>query len=400
MPPNFFLYLLERLLILAPRPDGCFFTTKSSFVEWIVCQPPNANPSPALATDVESSLTSIDDLSFGVVNHFLDKDTDFLKEWIRCSNIDHNYFPVLVLKLIMILCLVCLNSRMSLDILFELLARPLIRSHLQKQFYEALMCGKANNSSSIVTVAAALKAIGDPMVIVTLRENNFNLVCPDAIFLDLGLFSCKSDVINVLFPRSTGTSNARVGTDEGSVIESGIGFSGIGHIPGKSTTALEMMPKSTDANSASENEKVELQLRWGFLGDVLDMLLFHRSKENGNLKTVAPEKKLEVQEHMNFLAAALLQLTEHESRLSMTDENMCEAQNTIEELKQLSSLLDKSNLDGDEDLSEIEELVKSLELRRPRLEDMLSSVLDTNSSNTKVLNFGKDSLSNLEDWQI
>lgn len=239
-----------------------FFTTKSSFVEWIACQPPNANPSATLATDMESSLTSIDDFFICVVNHFLDKDIERTKEWIRHSNMDYNYFPVLVQRLIVILCLVCLNSQISLDILFELLDRPLIRSHLQKQFYEALILGKGNNNSSKVTVAAALKANGDPVVIVSLRGNNFNFVCPDAIFLDLRLFSCKIDIINVLFPRRTGTANARVSTGERNVTESDIGISGIGHIQGKSTAkqSLEMMPK-TDSNSGSENAKLELQMR-------------------------------------------------------------------------------------------------------------------------------------------
>lgn len=125
------------------------------------------------------------------------------------------------------------------------------------------------------------------------------------------------------------------------------------------------------------------------------MLLFRTSKDNGNLKTIAPKKKVEVQDHMNFLAAALLQLTEQKSPFSITDENMCEAQNTIEELKQLTSLLDTSNFDGHDNLSEMEELLKSLDLRRPRLEDMLSAVLDSNSSSKP--NYGKNSLSNVED---
>ncbi|XP_073028907.1 uncharacterized protein [Primulina eburnea] len=377
--PKCFLYLLERLLILAPHPRGCFFTSKSSFVEWIVSQQSDANPRDNLDRDMGSSQESIINFMKSVVQHFLYENVVDTGEWIRRSNIDCNYyFPVLVQRLVVILCLVYLNSEMPLNILFRLLHRPDIRSQLRREFYDAVLRGQRNNTSPEATVAAAFKAIQDPVVIVTLREHNFKFVCPDAIFLDLRLFSCKNDVFNMLFPRSTEKSNARVTTVEDKVTESGIGLPQIGQNQSKSNAvkSSEMIPK-TDSNSSSENTKVDLQMTWGFLADISDMLLSRRSENSGNMENVALKKK--VQEHTNILAAAVFQLTEQKSPSSVTDESMRESTDTIEELNLLSSMLDTSNLDG-QDISVMGELLKSLESRRPRLEDLLSTVLDTNST--------------------
>ncbi|KZV50281.1 hypothetical protein F511_38996 [Dorcoceras hygrometricum] len=377
--PNCFLYLLERLLILAPHPHGYFFTSKSSFVEWVVCQQSDANPSVNFHTDMGSSPKSIINFTITVIHHFLFANVMDTVEWIRRSNIDYNfYFPVLVQRLVMILCLVYVNSEMPLNMLFRQLHRPEIKSRLHREFYDAVLHGQRNKNLPVATVAAAFKAIEDPIVIVTLRENSFEFVSPDTIFLDLRLCSCKKDIFDILFPSSTATSTARVTTVESYVTESGNGLPETGQNQGKNSVILssDIMPK-TDSNSSSENEMLDLQTRWGFLRDISHMLLSPRSEKNVNTVPMALKKK--VQEHMNFIEGALFQLTEQKSPSSVKDENMHEATDTIEELNLLSSLLDKSNLDG-QDMSKMDELLKSLESRRPRLEDLLSTVLDTNSS--------------------
>ncbi|XP_073025717.1 uncharacterized protein [Primulina eburnea] len=360
--PNCFLYLLERLLILAPHPRGCFFTSKSSFVEWVVCLQSDSNPSANLDTDMGSSTESIIDFTINVVHHFLYENIVDTGEWIRLSNIDYDYyFPVLVQRLVVILCLAYLNSEKPLNKLFKLLRRPQIRSHQQKEFYDALLCGQRNIKSRAATVAAALKAIEDPVVLVSFRENNFKFVSPDVIFLDLRLFSCKNDIINVLFPRTTesGSVPPQVGRNQG---------------------------KKPAVQPSEWRPKTDLQMKWGFLKDISDMLQSHRSENERDLKVIGLQNK--VQEHMNFFAAAVSQLTKQESPSRVTDENMCEVKDTIEELKKLSSSLTTCDLVG-QDLSEMGELLKSLESRRPRLEDFLSTVLDTNSSEGKKNNKNK-----------
>ncbi|XP_073125657.1 uncharacterized protein [Henckelia pumila] len=336
--PNCFLYLLERLLILAPHPRGCFFTSKSSFVEWVVCQQSNANPSANLDTDMGSSPKSIIDFTISVAHQFLYENVVDTQEWIRQSNIDYDsYFPVLVQRLVVILCLVYLNSEMPLNKLLRLLQRPQIRSHQRKEFYDALLHGKRNNKSHVAKVAAALNAIEDPVVLVTFRGHNFKFVCPDAIFLDLRLFSCKNDIMNVLFPKKTETSNARVTTAERNVTESGSSLPQVAKNKGKRSAVQpsETMPK-IDSNLSSENSKFDLRMKWGFLTDIRDMLQSRRSEYNRNFNVIGLKNK--VQEHMNFFAALVFQLTERKSRYSVTNENMFDVKDTIKELKQLSNL--------------------------------------------------------------
>ncbi|KAG8369514.1 hypothetical protein BUALT_Bualt14G0021500 [Buddleja alternifolia] len=198
--PNCFLYLVERLLILVSHSNGLFFTTKSSYVEYLVSLQSDSNPRDSLVTDNRSQ-GSIFDFFVRMVRQFLSNIPDTV-EWIKNSNIDCKYyFPVLVLRLFVILCLVCLNSELPFNILFELLSVPQIKCQLPREFCEAIFRSRKKNDNYSF-VAEAFKVIGDPLVIVATSENKLKIVCPDAIFLDLVSFSCKNEIMKILFPRS------------------------------------------------------------------------------------------------------------------------------------------------------------------------------------------------------
>ncbi|KAL3635028.1 hypothetical protein CASFOL_022082 [Castilleja foliolosa] len=198
--PNCFFYLVERLLILVPHPQGSFFTTKSSFVEHLMCQQLDADPSDTLVIDDKLYPRNLVDFLVDVVHQCLHNTRETM-EWIQNSRIDGKYyFPIIMLRLIVILCTLCLNSYVPFDVLFQMLETPQIRSQLPTEFHEAFSRINKNKDSSYVSaIAGAFEVIGDPLVIVSLTGARPKDVAPDAVCVDLRLFSCRNEVVNVLF---------------------------------------------------------------------------------------------------------------------------------------------------------------------------------------------------------
>ncbi|KAI3470132.1 hypothetical protein Pfo_026795 [Paulownia fortunei] len=381
--PNCFFYLVERLLILVPHSKGFFFTTKSSFVEYLICLQSDANPSANFITDKKSYPRSIFNFLVRVVQQCLYNTRD-TAGWIKISHIDCKYyFPVLMLRLFVILCLLCLNSDLSFNILFELLGVTQIRSQLPREFCEAIRRRNKNYNSYVTAIAGAFKIIGDPLVIVASSESSLKFVCPDAIFLDLRSFSCRNEIMKTLFPASTEASCGQLTTVERNVTKSSsIGLPPVVNDQGKSTIMQSTL--RTDTNLSSENGKGDLQINWGLIREMSDAFESLRNRNDGKLKGLVLRKKVEVEEHMNLLTAALAQLSELRSHSGEDKNVLCEATSMIEELNQLSSLLDTSDFDF-KALSEIGELLKSLEARRPQLDRLFSLFTMQNDPNRSVV---------------
>ncbi|KAL2459868.1 uncharacterized protein Fot_54612 [Forsythia ovata] len=274
---------------------------------------------------------------------------------------------------------------MYYNVLFELLGSSQIRSQLPREFREALQSGRKyvddHVNVNVNAVAEAFKIIGDPVVIVNFGENNLEFVYPNVIFLDMGVSPVgKKDIMEVLFPRSNETSHVQITyVEETKKIScSGLPLNVDNHGATSMAPPLKMASKS-DQNLSSENENVNLEMKWGVLQEISDML---KSVENGkgvNSKFITPRKKAEVVEILNILVAESTQFSEKKSPTAEDENVLFEAANTIEELKQLSSLLDLSDLDT----RKIGEILKSLESRRPRLDFFFSRFVmqdDTNES--------------------
>ncbi|XP_012845864.1 PREDICTED: uncharacterized protein LOC105965862 [Erythranthe guttata] len=330
--PKCFFYLAERLLILVPHSRGFFFTTKSSFLEYLMCLSPDANPSSGLVTDKKSYAADTFNFVARVVRECLDNSEATL-EWIARSNIDGNYYlPVLMLRLFVILCLTCLNSELSFNVLFEVLKVPHIKCQLPRNFCEAIRCRRTNNVSDEAAVAGAFNIIGDPLVIVASNENSrLKFVCPDAVFLDLKS-SCRNEVIGKLFPKSSDKE------------------------------------ASVEPNVVSEQVTESSKMTEGIILELLDAL---RNRNDGDSKSLVMIKKEEVEKHIKFLTGDMAKLSERKrSRFhSGEDENDVPAENTtrIDELTKICSLLDTSDFDTKAGMLKIEEILKRLEERRPNV---------------------------------
>ncbi|CAI9770919.1 unnamed protein product [Fraxinus pennsylvanica] len=385
--PNCYLYLMERLVILASHYRSSFLTTKSSFVEWLVYQQSRGIPSSSLVTDKQPYSRIVFDSVISVVRQFLCNVHD-TTEWIRNSRINYNYYyPVLVLRLFVILCLLCLNSGMYSNVFFELLSLSHIRAQLPREFCEALRKERKNGDVNLYAVARAFKSIGDPVVIVTWGENDRKFFCPDAIILDMSVYRSKKDIIEVLFPSSRKTSHGQITSVEENKIKSSIELPASSGNHGKtSMSPILNMESKTDRNLSTGNGKDGLQMNWGVLREISDILNSVENREDGTLKILAMEKKVQVEEIINILATEMIHISDEKSPAGEDNNTLGEAINAIEELKQISSLI-TSDLEEKETLK-IEELLKSLESRRPKLDRYLSRFVvqnDTKEKNPSVV---------------
>ncbi|KAL0377148.1 UNVERIFIED_CONTAM: TPR and ankyrin repeat-containing protein 1 [Sesamum calycinum] len=364
--PQCFFYLVERLLILMPHSQDFFFTTKSSFVEYLLSLQSDANPSAGLVTEKRYHPRNIVSFVYTIVRECV-YNRQITAEWIKTSYINCTYyFPVLLLRLFVILSLLCLNSEVPFNVLFELLCVPAIRSQLPREFCQAFL--RRKNDLSLAAVVEAFKVIGDPLVIVSTTDNGLEFACPDAVFLDLRAFSCRTDIMKTLFPRSSNASYSQLASAEGNVTESSsVEFPPVVMDQGKSTyMESSILISKTDSNLSSEKGKCNVLINWGLIRELFDAI----DRNHENLKSFFLRKKVEVEEHINFLTVEMVRLTEQRSNSGEDKTILCEATSIINELNRLSSLLVTSEFD-DKALSEIGELLNSLEARRPQLDTLL-----------------------------
>ncbi|PIN24614.1 hypothetical protein CDL12_02646 [Handroanthus impetiginosus] len=334
--PNCFFYLVERLLFLLPRSRGFFFTTKSSFVEYLISLESDANPTASLVTDKKFDPSGIINSVFGMIEQCL-CDRASTAEWIKKSHIDCKYyFPVLMLRLCVILCLFCLNSVLSIDVVLKHVSVPPIRSQLPREFCEAIFSVR-RNKMYVDAIAGALKAIGDPLVIVGLTEKKLEFLCPDAVLVSLRLFSCRNEIMEILFPVQRNVTKA-------------------------SATAPVIMqsPKPTPKTGS----KLSSDNFWGHIRELSETIDSIKTRNDVNLKSYVLEKKVLVEEHINFLTAAMSRLTAEE------DENTTYI-NATGMIKQLSDIFSNLSDTSEFDLeasSQFGEYLKRFEAIRPQID--------------------------------
>ncbi|KAK2965395.1 hypothetical protein RJ640_001472, partial [Escallonia rubra] len=196
--PACFLYLAEQLLVLVSYFQGYFFTTRSSVVEWIIYKERGIESNFRSVDDMESSSVLGDIYSFmaSVVQELLLNKHDTM-EWIEISNDNSDdHHRVLVLRLVVLLCLICVNSGKHFDKLTDLLDRSEISSELPSTFCAAI---RRKERYFMNALADALQQIQNPLVIVSLRSTFLECSCPDAVFLNMKVNVSSKNIIKELF---------------------------------------------------------------------------------------------------------------------------------------------------------------------------------------------------------
>ncbi|KAL6538714.1 hypothetical protein OROGR_012702 [Orobanche gracilis] len=381
--PHCFFYLVERLLILVPHSQGYFFAAKSSFVEYLMCLPAGANPGAGIVTDAQYYSPTIYNFVFRVVQECL-SNSMATAEWIGTCGIDCKYyFPVLLLRLFMILCSSCLNSGFSFSVIFDFLHLPRIGMHLPRRFYESLRSRRKNDTSYIPAVAEAFKAIGDPLVIVASSGNTRKFFYHAAIFLELKSFTSREEIMKALFPRRPEVAPSAAETNVTKSVS--IGVSSVVSDKGKSAAVKSLVtPLKMESNLSSETGKGILQINRSLIRELIDALESLRNENCETSWSLVLRKKLELGEHINSLTDALTKLMEKRSH-SAEDKYLSSntSGSVIEDLNTVSSLMSTSDFSV-ETQQKIEELLKRLEARVPELDTVLSQLSMENDPNGDV----------------
>jgi hypothetical protein len=218
--PGCFLYMLERQLILLSYFQGYCFTTKSSFVEWLIYQEGHGSPTFESWTGLAPQSTeSILKFVVDTVQLLLYNEKDMM-EWIRVSEknvkVLNDYHAVVVLRLVVIICLIYVNFGWCEGLLSDLLGRTYITKKLPSQFYDAIRKRQKHNSLNVnpTVVAEAFSKIGNPLVVVSFGKNCSGFLCPDAIFVDMKVNESKDNVLRVLFAKTDATAQHHTGAVE------------------------------------------------------------------------------------------------------------------------------------------------------------------------------------------
>ncbi|KAL7163132.1 hypothetical protein ACSBR2_039265 [Camellia fascicularis] len=376
--PSCFLYLIERLLIFASGFQGFLLTTKSSFVEWLICEQSNAIRTANLVTDNRFSMSCIYDFVASIIKDFLYKQQD-TAEWIKKSHINFNqYYPLLLLRLMVTLCLLCVNCGTGkyLDLLVDLMGRSDITKGLPPEFYDVLR--RRNHVKIDVNVLAeACKKIRNPLVIASLGENCSKFSCPDAIFVDMRVSRRREDIMRLLFPINNKAPRGQTAAVE---------VDRANHNQGKTSKApASNLAAMADHKMNSQNiNEGDVQMYFGLFVQISDALMSVENVGDGNVTkfvSSASKLKVEVENGINFVSAALFKAFEKKTWGDEDGNLLVEANCMLDELNQLSSALDMSERELEENISTIAQLLKRLHLRRPRLETFLNQLFVLNNTN-------------------
>ncbi|KAG7980455.1 hypothetical protein I3843_05G183200 [Carya illinoinensis] len=369
--PGCFLYLVERLLILASSFHGYFITSMSSFVEWFIYEKVDNIPNSTFISGVQPFLGRIYESIINFVRQLLCNKKDTL-EWIRRSNIIYakDYYSLLVLRLVAIICLVYLNSGSFLDSLSELLGRSYITEQLPFEFYDVLKRRQKHLHMDVNVLAEAFKKVHNPLVIVSLGKNCSQFLCPNAIFVDMTAKQSWEDMLRVMRLQTVEASRGQIGAIEvGATNACGEVLSSDSYDHGGYKLVPSNLASQGDLNNIIG---IELPINYSYFWD--------RFFEALKLLEVGgdPRCMLENDQAMKVNLGKCIHLLSiimsecHQMNIYYKHENLLkEVAGMLEELNLLSVALDVRELQLENNMSMIGELSKRLQTRRRHVEPFL-----------------------------
>ncbi|GKB68595.1 UvrD-like helicase, ATP-binding domain, P-loop containing nucleoside triphosphate hydrolase, partial [Tanacetum coccineum] len=199
--PHSFMYLLDHLLFFASLSSDIIFTSKSSLVGWLT----SFDSAGTLNTSLPVSKQTISDDTVRFIvkiakEIFYNKDKT--AAWIKKSKVCRTHYPpILALKLMMILSLVCLQicdcSKVLLDLLLD---GDNVAKLLPNKFVSDLIRRRDGDCLNLnpEVVSEAFLSVEDPLLIVSSRDVSPLINAPCAIFVDL--MKSKEEIMSELFP--------------------------------------------------------------------------------------------------------------------------------------------------------------------------------------------------------
>jgi hypothetical protein len=186
------------------------YATKSSFTEWLICQDENSLSNLSFMSD---KLDIAYDFIANILHEFV-CDQNSTQCWIMHTKLDvDNYYPSLLLQLVVSICLLHLGSGSDkyIKLLRNLLGERNINVQLPLEFCNVLQKGKKHMGLEVY--AEAFKVIGNPLVIAKLQNNSSETVCSDAVFVDLTICHKRELILETLFPSRVDSAGEETTTE-------------------------------------------------------------------------------------------------------------------------------------------------------------------------------------------
>ncbi|XP_065006947.1 uncharacterized protein LOC135637969 [Musa acuminata AAA Group] len=210
LSPHCFIYLIECLTFFASSCRGLgghFFTTKSSLLEMIKCHGCKGYMTACLSSVPDLSQNTVQ-LSLGYIIEtikILLGDKHQLFAWMNKSSMRRESYPLLALKLVIILYLTHLNAGRSTYAIGRFLSENKIYEDLPKAFsvqllHQAKNYGAGGSFQFIGVFAEALRMVGNSLVIVCSAESPVMLSSLNALTINSEHLRCTEKVFALLFP--------------------------------------------------------------------------------------------------------------------------------------------------------------------------------------------------------
>ncbi|XP_020524975.1 uncharacterized protein LOC18437732 [Amborella trichopoda] len=394
--PRYYILLVERLLFLlcsCQRWKGCFFTTKSCLVEMVACQDWEAQSRASYAPQEPNQYFCVG---------YLDRIYDFISyiirgllfnirdttDWVNSSNLKHSsYLPSMVLRLVIILGLVCLNSGRNYEFVSDLSKIWDILSFLPPGFHQWIRSVYVHHAKAsglfLRGFAEALQAIGNPLVVMLRDSSEFS--CPSSIILAQDEMLCKETVLKALFPKITEGSQCKdQSVDSNAAVSS--------EIP-PFTTGIQIKGQFMDVAgeqhpSASGDYVVDFKIKFGQFWEkllVVNSLEQGWDVNTGSLISDAKRIKMDMENYLQVVNCATVKSGAVQQKFRVLDVSLLgELKGMVGELDLLSETLDlsKKELQGNDRL--IQGLCDKLLHRRPLLEPLMESMTSVEEPSTPI----------------
>ncbi|KAI3883202.1 hypothetical protein MKX03_017662 [Papaver bracteatum] len=356
--PDCFIYLLEYLqFLLSCRKGTCVFITKSFLLETLSIENWNWNSNTIETAGFSELVASFSSFVSDVVHQNV-LSGEGAVDWIVKTDFSAEDFSEMVLRVFKLVTLMAKNYDVFLTLVHKLMVNKGVISLLPQKLCEILFSGIGGKKP---VIGKALKAIGDPLVIL-FSGNHRPEPCPDSIFIEMDGIHCKEDIIRLV---SLDNPNA----DK------------------KESLDISETTRPSDVNCAScdtdqENEACDIQRSYMHFWGTFDISKFKTEEVEGEPVISAASKlrmKAAVEECICVLGVAITKLNKNGSTGDCGPSN--EAEKMVEELNQLSAALSVSDSELLHNISTIESLFKKLSMREGTLRAQLDSLfLDANVS--------------------
>ncbi|KAK1416344.1 hypothetical protein QVD17_32134 [Tagetes erecta] len=352
--PHSFVYLLESFLLMTSSSSRICVTARSSFIGWFthIHSTSTTNYMVTEQTVPDRAIHFI----VRVIQQILYEQTNTIS-WIESLRIDvSHYRPLLSLKLVMILCLICLEVSDCSEVLLDLLwGKNNIAYLLPKKFVYDLSRRREGRNLNLMpdVVAEAFMSIDDPLLVLCSENASPRIDAPCAIFVDLS--KTKEEIMSSLFQIKSIICVEKSSNND-------------------DTRTIDAPTLSTLPDETLNANVMQLQLNWKVLEGISEAI---NGKQEVALNNVSsqPMIKKELDKFIGTLATAL------------ADERFCaekdaavvhEASVAIDDLMLLSSTFDTSQKNGD--LAAVQGVLERLQSIRRKIDALLNCCIMSQES--------------------